>query len=64
VIGIVYALFAKSSLAEHVADEELPAPAVSSPDEVVRYAQDTAMAVAATDGSRPFSGRSRASAQR
>jgi choline dehydrogenase len=50
VVGIVRELFAKSPLAEHVSGEDLPGPAVSSPDEVVRYAQDTGGGVARAVG--------------
>ncbi len=41
VLGIARELFAKGPLAGHVAGEDFPGPAVSSPGEVVRYALDT-----------------------
>jgi choline dehydrogenase len=41
VLGIARELFAKGPLADHVASEDFPGPAVSGPDEVVRYALDT-----------------------
>jgi choline dehydrogenase-like flavoprotein len=41
VLGIVRQLVGKGPLADLVLDEDFPGPAVSSPDEVVRYALDT-----------------------
>jgi choline dehydrogenase len=41
VLGIAREVFAKVPLADYVASEEFPGLAVSSPDEVVRYALDT-----------------------
>lgn len=41
VLGIARELFAKSPLADYVLEEEFPGPAVSSPDQVLRYAFDT-----------------------
>jgi choline dehydrogenase len=41
VLGIAREVFAKGPLADYVLDEEFPGPAVSSPDDVVRYALDT-----------------------
>jgi choline dehydrogenase-like flavoprotein len=41
VLGIARQLFGKGPLADLVLDEDFPGPAVSSPDEVVRYALDT-----------------------
>ena len=41
VLGIAREVFAKGPLAGYVLDEEFPGPAVSSPDQVVRYALDT-----------------------
>ena len=41
VLGIARGVLAKGPLADYVLDEEFPGPAVSSPDEVVRYALDT-----------------------
>jgi len=41
VLGIARELFAKSPLADYVIDEDFPGPAVSSPDEALRYAMDT-----------------------
>lgn len=41
VLGIARELFAKDPLAAHVAGEDFPGPAVSSPDEAMRYALDT-----------------------
>ena len=40
-LGIARELFAKGPLPDHMADEDFPGPAVSGPDEVVRYALDT-----------------------
>ena len=39
-LGIARELFAKSPLADYVLEEEFPGPAVSTPDEVLRYAFD------------------------
>src|SRR5580692_2436446 len=41
VLGIARQLFGKGPLADLVLDEDFPGPAVSSPDDVVRYALDT-----------------------
>jgi choline dehydrogenase-like flavoprotein len=41
VLGIARELFAKGPLADYVVGEDYPGPAVSGPDEVVRYALDT-----------------------
>jgi choline dehydrogenase-like flavoprotein len=41
VLGIARQLFGKGPLADLVLDEDFPGPAVSSADEVVRYARDT-----------------------
>jgi choline dehydrogenase-like flavoprotein len=41
VLGIARQLCGKGPLADLVLDEDFPGPAVSSPDEVVRYALDT-----------------------
>jgi choline dehydrogenase len=41
VLGIARELFAKGPLADHVVGEDFPGPAVSGPDEVVRYALNT-----------------------
>ena len=41
VLGIARQLFGKGPLADLMLDEDFPGPAVSSPDEVVRYALDT-----------------------
>jgi choline dehydrogenase-like flavoprotein len=41
VVDIARELFAKAPLADHVAGEDYPGPAVSGPDDVVRYALDT-----------------------
>jgi choline dehydrogenase len=41
VLGIAREVFAKVPLASYVASEEFPGPAVSSPDDVVRYALGT-----------------------
>lgn len=40
VLGIAREVFAKGPLADYVLDEEFPGPAVSSADDVVRYALD------------------------
>ncbi len=45
VLGIAREVFGKGSLATYVLDEEYPGPAVSSPDEVVRYALDTGLGI-------------------
>jgi choline dehydrogenase len=44
VLGIARQLFGKGPLADLVLDEDFPGPAVSSPDEVVRYVLDSARA--------------------
>jgi choline dehydrogenase len=41
VLGVARAVFAKGPLADYVAGEDFPGPAVSSPDDVVRYALNT-----------------------
>ncbi|MGH8861427.1 MAG: GMC family oxidoreductase [Jatrophihabitantaceae bacterium] len=41
ILGTVREVFARSPLADLVRDEEVPGAAVSTPDEVVRYALDT-----------------------
>jgi choline dehydrogenase-like flavoprotein len=41
VLGVAREVFAKGPLADYVTGEDFPGPAVSSPDDVVRYALDT-----------------------
>jgi choline dehydrogenase-like flavoprotein len=41
VLGVARAVFAKGPLADYVAGEDFPGPAVSRPDDVVRYALNT-----------------------
>jgi choline dehydrogenase-like flavoprotein len=41
ILDIARTVFAKGPLADYVLDEEFPGPAVSTPEEVVRYAIDT-----------------------
>jgi choline dehydrogenase-like flavoprotein len=45
VLGIAREVLGKGPLATYVLDEEFPGPAVSSPDEVVRYALDTGLGI-------------------
>jgi choline dehydrogenase-like flavoprotein len=45
VLGIAREVFGKGPLVTYVLDEEFPGPAVSSPDDVVRYALDTGLGI-------------------
>ena len=45
VLSIAREVFGKDPLATYVLDEEFPGPAVSSPDDVVRYALDTGLGI-------------------
>jgi len=45
VLGIAREVFGKGPLATYVLDEEFPGPAISSPDDVVRYALDTGLGI-------------------
>jgi choline dehydrogenase len=45
VLGIAREVFGQGPLATYVLDEEFPGPAVSSPDDVVRYALDTGLGI-------------------
>ena len=44
-LGIAREVFGKGPLATYVLDEEFPGPAVSSPNDVVRYALDTGLGI-------------------
>ena len=45
VLGLAREVFARGPLADYVAGEDFPGPAVSSPDDVVRYALDSSSGI-------------------